>query len=212
MATYEVTDPADFQTTYNSAVGDDIIECHWNTQYDTADEAADYISLNRNGSSGHPITIINGAGHTPGFTNSIPAGAPSGAIILSGNYNILDGCDISDVVVSPAIDISGDYNIVQNCTFSNNETNAYPGAQGYSTIWLLGQNNIFQNNVLGDSGHSAIILEDTFGDSPQYNQILNNTIEDRYGQAICLLGANTSYNLIDGNLISDSGSLCVGGG
>lgn len=193
----------DVQTVYNNSACGDIIELHFDTLYDG------YWEFNKTCTAGNAITIKKGANRTPGIT--YPHTGYVEIIRLSGSYNIVDGIIIRDNVSGPAIYITGHHNTVQNCTLDNISYGSQDLANNADSIYICGgQYNIIQNNAIGDGNHGAILLGGYENQclNTRYNQILNNTITHQHGHGISILNSTASYNLIDGNKISLSGSAC----
>jgi len=193
----------DVQTVYNNSACGDIIELHFDTLYDG------YWIFNKTCTAGNAITIKKGANRTPGIT--YPHTGYVDIIRLSGSYNIVDGIRIRDNVSGPAIYITGHHNTVQNCTLDNISYGSQDLANNADSIYICGgQYNIIQYNAIGDGNHGAILLGGYENQclNTRYNQILNNTITHQHGHGISILNSTASYNLIDGNKISLSGSAC----
>ena len=168
------------------------------------------LILSKKCSVGSPIRIVAGTGYTPKIDITATTWA-DGAVRISGNYHIWDGIDIYDIPHGNGIYISGSNNTIQNCDFDRISYNDWPSGQNASAIIIRSSSNIVQNCTFGDTDHEGIQL-DGIGYTTKYNQILNNTISNSYGHGVSLLGSGAQYNLIDGNDISDCGSLCVGSG
>lgn len=191
------------QTVYNSANCGDTIELHFDTLYDG------YWVFNKICTSANPITIKKGAGRNPGIT--YPHTGYTDVIAIGGSYNIIDGIIIRDNVSGPAIRITGKNNTVKNCALDNICYGDRDLANNSDSIWICGgERNVIKNSTIGDGNHGAIMIGGDEGQCPntRYNQILNNTITQRHGHGVSLLSSGTSYNLIDGNKISLSGSEC----
>lgn len=197
--TWTVNTGTNVQSVYNNASCGDTIELHFDAAYNGA-----WI-FNKSCTAQYPLTVRNGQGHTPIVIST--AARFSNAVEISGNYNTVDGIVIRDVYHGLAIYVRGNNNIVQNCIIDNIDYNNIALGAGADAILVVGESNIISNNYIGDADHGAIRLGDQYGSITRFNQILSNTIINRYGHGISIISNQAAYNLIDGNRIEDCGSL-----
>ena len=171
---------------------------------------ASQILLNKACTAGSPITIVAGNGYSPVLSPTDTEWL-DGAVRITGAYHVWDGIKVYNVPHGNGLVLVGDHNTIQNTVVDRISYTDWPAGQNAGGIRVVGSSNVVQNNTVGDSDHGAIEIDGTVT-TPQYNQILNNTIKTAYGHGVWVGGIGAKYNLIDGNDISDCGSLCVGSG
>ena len=129
---------------------------------------------------------------------------------LVGDSCTIDSIWFANTPGYAQISVHSDYNTIKNCRFDSAGTGGFEDGQSGLAV-LIGKNvaggwgssyNVVSDCYFGDGGHDALALNGYGTDSTQFNQILNNTIHNRFGHGISLLNGTVSYNLIEGNIIS----------
>lgn len=129
--------------------------------------------------------------------------------LTTANHIIVDGCDINSASTTwnPAIVIQtgSNYNQITNCTITQSEgANDTINVRGDAYYNLIAGNNITVTNV-----HAAIDLEGHTGNGKAwYNIVKDNIITgSKEGGMLLNIGSDSSYTLVEGNVLSGDGTL-----
>ena len=174
-------------------------------------DSREYLQIG--GWNGDNIYLRHSAGETPAIARRPTDQGWDNILSLSGDSNTVDGFWFGPSLRGNGIVITGDRNTITNCTIDSIYPVDFAGGDSGEGL-VIGDGvsqgakyNVISNCTFLDCAHGALSISsvEASSDSSKFNQVINNTFNNRYGHGVSLLREATLYNLVEGNVIrSDS--------